>query len=64
MGALLIDPRGIARHTGQVLPTPFAEAANWSFANYAFAPTWDIMLDNTKARRMNSNSANGAIKVS
>jgi hypothetical protein len=34
-----------------LLPTPFAEAANWSFANYAFAPTWDIMLDNTKARK-------------
>jgi len=33
-----------------LLPTPFAQAANWSFANYAFAPTWDIMLDNTKAR--------------
>ncbi len=34
-----------------LLPTPFAEAANWSFANYAFAPTWDVMLDNTKARQ-------------
>ena len=34
-----------------LLPTPFAEAASWSFANYAFAPTWDVMLDNTKARR-------------
>lgn len=34
-----------------LLPTPFSEAANWSFANYAFAPTWDIMLDSTKARR-------------
>lgn len=40
----------IVREHG-LLPTPFAEAANWSFANYAFAPTWDIMLDNTKARR-------------
>ncbi|HYF58934.1 MAG TPA: SDR family oxidoreductase [Burkholderiaceae bacterium] len=39
----------IVREHG-LLPTPFAEAANWSFANYAFAPTWDIMLDNTKAR--------------
>lgn len=35
----------------QLVATPFAEAANWSFANYAFAPTWDIMLDNTKARK-------------
>jgi nucleoside-diphosphate-sugar epimerase len=34
-----------------LLPTPFPEAANWAFANYAFAPTWDIMLDNTKARK-------------
>jgi nucleoside-diphosphate-sugar epimerase len=40
----------IVREHG-LLPTPFEEAANWSFANYAFAPTWDIMLDNTKARR-------------
>jgi nucleoside-diphosphate-sugar epimerase len=40
----------IVREHG-LLPTPFAEAANWPFANYAFAPTWDIMLDNTKARR-------------
>ena len=34
-----------------LLPTPFDEAANWAFADYAFAPTWDIMLDSTKARR-------------
>jgi nucleoside-diphosphate-sugar epimerase len=34
-----------------LLPTPFPEAANWAFANYAFATTWDIMLDNTKARK-------------
>lgn len=34
----------------QLLPTPFSEAASWAFADYAFAPTWDIMLDNTKAR--------------
>jgi nucleoside-diphosphate-sugar epimerase len=40
----------IVREHG-LLPTPFAEAANWAFANYAFAPTWDIMLDNTKARK-------------
>jgi nucleoside-diphosphate-sugar epimerase len=33
-----------------LLPTPFSEAASWAFAIYAFAPTWDIMLDNTKAR--------------
>ena len=40
----------IVREHG-LLPTPFAEAANWAFANYAFAPTWDVMLDNTKARK-------------
>jgi nucleoside-diphosphate-sugar epimerase len=34
-----------------LLPTPFSEAASWAFANYAFAPSWDIMLDNTKARK-------------
>ena len=34
-----------------LLPTPFSEAANWEFADYAFAPTWDVMLDNTKARK-------------
>ncbi len=44
----------IVREHG-LLPTPFAEAANWHFANYAFAPTWDIMLDNTKARRFGFN---------
>ena len=40
----------IVREHG-LLPTPFEEAANWAFADYAFAPTWDIMLDSTKARR-------------
>ena len=35
----------------KLLPTPFAEAAHWGFANYAFAPAYDIMLDNTKARK-------------
>jgi len=35
----------------QLRPTPFAEAAHWGYANYAFAPTWDIMLDSTKARK-------------
>jgi hypothetical protein len=34
------------------LPTPFEEAANWAFADYAFAPTWDIMLDSRRARRL------------
>jgi nucleoside-diphosphate-sugar epimerase len=38
-----------------LLPTPFAEAANWAFADYAFAPTWDVMLDNTKARKFGFN---------
>lgn len=40
----------IVREHG-LLPTPFEEAASWEFANYAFAPTWDVMLDNTKARK-------------
>jgi nucleoside-diphosphate-sugar epimerase len=40
----------IVREHG-LLPTRFHEAANWAFATYAFAPTWDIMLDSTKARR-------------
>ena len=31
--------------------TAFAETAHWAYANYAFAPTYDIMLDNTKARK-------------
>lgn len=35
----------------KLLQTPFADAAHWGFANYAFAPTYDIMLDNTKARK-------------
>lgn len=39
----------VRRH--DLVPTPFAEAANWAFANYALAPTWDVMLDNTKARQ-------------
>ena len=30
---------------------PFAEAAHWGYANYAFAPTYDVLLDNTKARK-------------
>lgn len=41
--------RIVAEHG--LLPTPFAEAANWEFADYAFAPTWDVMLDSTKARK-------------
>ena len=35
----------------KLLSTPFAEAAHWAYANYAFAPTYDVMLDNTKARK-------------
>jgi hypothetical protein len=34
-----------------LVKTPFAEAAHWGYANYAFAPTYDILLDNTKARK-------------
>ena len=34
-----------------LLRTPFAEAAHWGYANYAFSPTFDVMLDNTKARK-------------
>ena len=35
----------------KLLKTPYAEAAHWGYANYAFAPAYDIMLDNTKARK-------------
>ncbi len=31
--------------------TPFRESAHWGYANYAFAPTFDIILDSTKARK-------------
>ena len=34
-----------------LLPTPFGETAHWGYANYAFAPCFDVMLDNTKARK-------------
>ena len=34
-----------------LLKTPFSEAGHWGYANYAFSPVYDIMLDNTKARR-------------
>jgi hypothetical protein len=34
-----------------LIRTPFAEAAHWGYANYAFSPTFDVMLDNTKARK-------------
>ena len=34
-----------------LVPTPFSEIAHWGYADYAFAPSYDIMLDNTKARK-------------
>lgn len=34
-----------------LVKTPFAEIAHWAYANYAFAPNYDVMLDNTKARK-------------
>jgi len=40
------------RRDGERPPkSAFAEAAHWSYANYAFASTFDIILDNTKARK-------------
>jgi nucleoside-diphosphate-sugar epimerase len=39
----------VRRH--DLIKTPFAEAAHWGYANYAFSPTFDVMLDNTKARK-------------
>lgn len=35
----------------RLMPTPFKEVAHWGYANYAFAPAYDVMLDNTKARK-------------
>lgn len=34
-----------------LLETPFSETAHWGYANYAFSPCYDVMLDNTKARK-------------
>jgi nucleoside-diphosphate-sugar epimerase len=31
-------------------PTPWAETAHWGYANYAFAPWWDVMLESLKMR--------------
>ena len=42
--------KSIVRKYG-LLDVPFSEAANWAYANYAFAPPYDVMLDNTKARK-------------
>ena len=32
-------------------PTRFEDAANWTYANYAFSCDWDIMSSTLKARR-------------
>ena len=40
----IVEKHGLA-------PTPFAEAANWAFGNYAFGSDWDIMSDTGKCRK-------------
>lgn len=32
-------------------PTPYERLANWSYGDFVFTPSWDIMSDMTKARR-------------
>ena len=34
-----------------LIETPWAEAAHWGYANYAFAPSWDVMLESLKLRK-------------
>jgi hypothetical protein len=33
-----------------LVPTPYSDIALWPYADYVFAPTWDIVSDTTKAR--------------
>ena len=35
----------------KLVNTSFSEASHWAYADYAFSPGYDIMLDNTKARK-------------
>jgi len=39
----------VARY--ELAPTAFRDAANWSYANYAFSCDWDIMSSTIKARQ-------------
>src|SRR5262249_61549632 len=32
----------------QLAPNPWKEVADWAYADYAFAPHWDVILDSTK----------------
>ncbi|MBH61280.1 MAG: NAD-dependent dehydratase [Alphaproteobacteria bacterium] len=34
-----------------LMETPWEEAAHWGYANYAFAPTWDVILESLKLRK-------------
>src|SRR5262249_19146318 len=35
----------------QLAPNRWNRVADWAFADYAFAPYWDIILDTTKLRK-------------
>jgi nucleoside-diphosphate-sugar epimerase len=35
----------------QLAPNPWKEVADWAYADYAFAPHWDVILDSTKLRK-------------
>jgi len=35
----------------QLAPNPWKEVADWAYADYAFAPDWDVVLDTTKLRK-------------
>jgi hypothetical protein len=35
----------------ELVPTPWNEVADWAYADYAFAPEWDVILDSTKLRK-------------
>ncbi|MBO6562504.1 MAG: SDR family oxidoreductase [Nisaea sp.] len=39
----IVEKHGLA-------PTPYRDIALWPYADYVFAPTWDIVSDTTKAR--------------
>jgi hypothetical protein len=34
-----------------LVPNPWNRVADWAYADYAFAPHWDIILDTTKLRK-------------
>jgi len=52
--AMMLDKEPLWRdivRKHDLMDVPFREAAHWAYANYAFAPSYDIILDNTKARK-------------